>query len=263
MSVKTALEELKYNIDNLNLYRNPWTRVYDDGVDPLGSFTLRINMNDFKYNYDPDIIYSNLSAYKYYGGYYRLSDEIIARTDGYIDGILFPNCKGPETVSTSLDGLRMTGLCHHMAIDMSNAEMLGYIPFLVSNGLVRRLLFPRTCALSSNLVVSGSALFGIYLPQYTISNSSNWLIGYTTGSASSVDQDPTCHTKVRCPKNSNVEYYLQNVVMNAESMVSIFNNLIDNSSSTRTKKITLGSYNLARLTEEQKNIAYSKGWTLA
>ena len=68
MSVKTALEELKYNIDNLNLYRNPWTRVYDDGVDPLGSFTLRINMNDFKYNYDPDIIYSNLSAYKYYGG---------------------------------------------------------------------------------------------------------------------------------------------------------------------------------------------------
>ena len=48
-----------------------------------------------------------------------------------------------------------------------------------------------------------------------------------------------------------------------ESLMSIINALKDYSGTTTTKTITLGSTNLAKLTDVEKAIATEKGWTLA
>ena len=45
-------------------------------------------------------------------------------------------------------------------------------------------------------------------------------------------------------------------------MVAMFNSLKDLTGET-TKTLTLGSTNLAKLSDEQKEIATSKNWTLA
>ena len=50
--------------------------------------------------------------------------------------------------------------------------------------------------------------------------------------------------------------------LTVDSMVGIFNNLKDLTGET-AKTLTLGSTNLAKLTDEQKAIAINKNWTLA
>ena len=47
-----------------------------------------------------------------------------------------------------------------------------------------------------------------------------------------------------------------------ESMVAMFNSLKDLTGET-AKTLTLGATNLAKLTDEQKQIATNKNWTLA
>lgn len=47
------------------------------------------------------------------------------------------------------------------------------------------------------------------------------------------------------------------------SLMSIINSLKDYSGAGTTKTVTLGSTNLAKLTDEEKAIAVNKGWTLA
>jgi len=50
--------------------------------------------------------------------------------------------------------------------------------------------------------------------------------------------------------------------LTVESMVAMFNNL-KNLTDETAKTLTLGSTNLAKLTDEQKAIATNKNWTLA
>ena len=59
------------------------------------------------------------------------------------------------------------------------------------------------------------------------------------------------------PTSLNLSY---TTVLTVDSMVSMFNNL---ATIGTTKTITLGTTNLAKLTNEQKAIATGKGWTLA
>ena len=69
---------------------------------------------------------------------------------------------------------------------------------------------------------------------------------------------------VKCPKNMEIPYYLNKFTkITVESMVGIFENLIDNSNGETTLTLTLGTDNLAKLTEEQMDIARQKGWNLA
>lgn len=53
-----------------------------------------------------------------------------------------------------------------------------------------------------------------------------------------------------------------NSVLSVESMLSIFEALIDYQNSETTYTCSLGTKNLAKLTDEQKAIATQKGWTL-
>ena len=50
--------------------------------------------------------------------------------------------------------------------------------------------------------------------------------------------------------------------LTVDSMVAMFNSLKDLTGET-TKTLTLGSTNLTKLSDEQKEIATSKNWTLA
>ena len=50
--------------------------------------------------------------------------------------------------------------------------------------------------------------------------------------------------------------------LTVDSMVAMFNSLKDLTGET-TKTLTLGNTNLAKLSDEQKEIATSKNWTLA
>jgi len=53
------------------------------------------------------------------------------------------------------------------------------------------------------------------------------------------------------------------VKLSHESLVYLINNLKDNTSSSLAKTITLGSVNLAKLTEEEIAVATEKNWTLS
>lgn len=69
---------------------------------------------------------------------------------------------------------------------------------------------------------------------------------------------------VNCPDNVDIKnIYLNKININIKSMVHLFNKLIDVSNATDIYTVYLGSKNLDRLTDEQKNIAYVKGWNLA
>lgn len=62
-------------------------------------------------------------------------------------------------------------------------------------------------------------------------------------------------------KNLGVAINLSaSILITEESMVNVFNNL---ATVTTSQTLTLGSTNLAKLTDEEKAIATGKGWTLA
>lgn len=115
-----------------------------------------------------------------------------------------------------------------------------------------RLLLPPNCICSSRTLYSTGILkYGLYLNK-TGTCAVDWICVSKAGVGT-----------VKNPPESDCNYYLNMIPdITAEDMVGIFENMIDRSTQTKTKYITLGSDNLAKLTEEQKNIAYAKGWSL-
>ena len=52
--------------------------------------------------------------------------------------------------------------------------------------------------------------------------------------------------------------------LTVQSLMNVINNLYDfrANGSTVTRNLTIGAYNLRKLTDEQKAVATNKGWTL-
>ena len=106
----------------------------------------------------------------------------------------------------------------------------------------------------------------VYLPKHTANyaRSSNWI----SGNAPSTVKEQV----VVAPKDMDAPLHLHRfTLMSVDTIVAILENLADVNNSTAVDgngkpvnfTLTLGTTNLAKLTEEQKNIAYAKGWTLA
>lgn len=147
--------------------------------------------------------------------------------------------------------------------------------FTIANG-ASRVIFPEVMPNSIN--VDGSVNVtsipnitsvppvSVYLPKHTANNAnnSNWITGTV---ASTVTENI-----VVAPKGMDAPIHLQRFTkMSADTIVAILENLADVNGSTAVNgsgkpvnyTLTLGADNLNKLTEEQKNIAYAKGWNLA
>lgn len=93
---------------------------------------------------------------------------------------------------------------------------------------------------------------GIYLARELTNNTSRW-----------ITEPYYSYVPVKAPKDADGDYYLNLFKITTDDMVAILNNLKDHSTDGVSRTLTLGSDNLSRLTEEQKEIAYAKGWELA
>lgn len=142
-----------------------------------------------------------------------------------------------------------------------------YASISVSNG-ASRVICPETMpnAINPNGKVNTVSITGLtvtppvalYLPKYTANNAhnSNWIAG---SPASKVQEQI-----VVAPEGMCWPAHLHRLtLMSADTIVAILNNLADISDTDLDFTLTLGTTNLAKLTEEQKNIAYAKGWDLA
>ena len=105
-----------------------------------------------------------------------------------------------------------------------------------------------------------TSLKTVYLPSSITTASANSL---TVSNSYYIFYNCTALEDVQLGQDWNMSLRL-NVSNNltVDSMVAIFNSLKDLTGET-AKTLTLGSTNLAKLTDEQKAIAINKNWTLA
>jgi surface protein len=91
---------------------------------------------------------------------------------------------------------------------------------------------------------------------------SDWDMGKVTSTYSyNMFYGCTSLTNLQAPKNIKCNISFGNCKnLTHDSLMSIINNL---ATTTLSRKLTLGSTNLAKLSEEEKAIATNKGWTLA
>ena len=97
----------------------------------------------------------------------------------------------------------------------------------------------------------------------TTLNVSGWDVSHITGSYVIRTAFDYCKSLVDFypPQNINAEMSVSSsTALSHDSLMRIINNLM---TTTTTKKLTLGKDNLAKLSDEEKQIATGKGWTLA
>lgn len=215
----------------------PWERLPKTGTDLLGDYV------EVTVNYTPNI---NKTA-----GYLRLKKN-------YPDVLLYPD----NTYGGSMDLTNFRDSTFQMNYYTSETRSK-----LVSSNGASRIILPE---LYPVYTTSGSTRPSVYqmcsvapvalylskkMSDPTATLPSSWI-----GSQNS----NVTEQFVKCPKDTEIPYFLNRMhKLTVDSMVGLFENLIDRSGETTVATLTLGSENLERLTEEQKNIAYAKGWTLA
>lgn len=233
--MEQKLNALRGKISNIYKYCSPWEKIEKAGSDPLGEFSFLNN----EINAPAEVI-------SYYGGYYRIREGV----KGY-------RADGSARIAIPLNGdtiaLDLRNLTDYRQDTFINFYAFSNTEYVIPRGACNRLLLPNTFVYSAYFLHSMDGLRGgLYLSQhYTRTNNSKWIYG------------SVLEGRVKNPPNSDVPYYLQFISISADDMVGIFNNMIDRSKQSGTKTITLGENNLAKLTDEQKQIAYAKGWNLA
>ena len=115
--------------------------------------------------------------------------------------------------------------------------------------------------IGSSIFYGCKALKKVYLPSSITTSYQNGLT--TTSSSYYVFESCTALEDVQVGIDWNMSLCLNvSSKLTVESMVAMFNNL-KNLTNETAKTLTLGSTNLAKLTDEQKAIATNKNWTLA
>ena len=214
---------------------DPWEWLPKSGTDLLGDY------EEVKVSDTPNI---------HGGGYLRLKK-------GYPDVLLYP----PQAYGQGFDFTELRSNTH---IPLGSYKLVVGTALIQCNSSSRVILpdtYPQYRMHTGTL--AGYTLcnlppVALYLSRTALERKpgSNWIQSNTSSNV--VEQ------MVKCPKDMEIPYYLNKMTaITVESMVGLFENLIDNSNGDTTLTLTLGTTNLEKLTEEQKNIAYAKGWNLA
>lgn len=233
MSIKNKLDELMdairdriANVDvDVDVYQSPWESI-ESGSDAYGEFSR-----------DGNTTKNQIGS----AGYWRLTTSTFLTVPGS-----FTNAS--EDVNPSGSSYDLTSGSQDCCM-RTQQPANNYVRFALPPN-IHRLILPSNF---SYWYVTATAPKVVYLSKTSISNSSSWI------GRSAVRND---YDSVKCPPDANVPYYLNNFKLPRSDMVNIFNNMVDRSSETTVKYITLGTDNLSRLTDADKQIAYSKGWDL-
>ena len=230
----TIISEKESSIHTMKT-KYPWSRVTSSGADALGEFIIG------EYNADDTV--PNVICNK--PGYFRMAE-------GY-------DMDHETGLKTTLPvGIFYKGETRRIAIDMSPAKYLNfsyYIPDSVSMMPlhVKRFLMPDIVSISNKVFYNVEGLTdGLYLYRDLRYINTGW-----------IEWNTDVVIPVKCPPETCNHLYINKMGISIDDMVGIFNNLKDFSGTSTTKRVTLGTTNLAKLTDEQKNIAYAKGWELA
>lgn len=183
-----------------------------------------------------------------------------ASTFGYY---AFSTCLGLTNLSIKSAGESMFEYCTNLV----SVEISEPYQNKIQNSIFTGCTSLESCILPNNATTIGinvfyncTALKTVYLPSSitsatnnSLSHSSNYYIFKNCTALEDVQlgQDWNMSLSVNSSENLTVQ-----------SMIAMFNSLKDLTGET-AKTLTLGSVNLAKLTDEQKTIATNKNWTLA
>lgn len=157
---------------------------------------------------------------------------------------MFSNCTNLKTVQSSL-----------------TTKTLGDNTFYNDVSLTSALLYGVYTTIGQNVFYNCTALKTVYLSS-SITTATNSSLT-STSSSYYIFQGCTNLEDVQLGQDWNMSLRLNvSNKITVESMVAMFNSLKDLTGET-AKTLTLGATNLAKLTDEQKQIATNKNWTLA
>lgn len=157
---------------------------------------------------------------------------------------MFSNCTNLKTVKSSL-----------------TTKTLGDNTFYNDTSLTSALLYGVYTTIGYGVFYNCTALKTAYLSS-SITNATNNSLT-STSSSYYIFQGCTSLEDIQLGQDWNMSLRLNvSNKITVESMVAMFNSLKDLTGET-AKTLTLGSVNLAKLTDEQKQIATDKNWTLA
>lgn len=178
---------------------------------------------------------------------------------------LFLGCAGITDIKVGIVWYNMfdscTNLVHAIITGTTSTGDTGGEVFKGCTKLQEVYLAPNTKKIGYSIFYNCSALKTVSLPS-TITEDTNSCLTSTSSSYYAF-YNCTNLEDVQLGQDWNMSLRL-NVSNNitVESMVAMFNSLKDLTGDT-AKTLTLGSTNLAKLTDEQKAIATNKNWTLA
>ena len=182
-----------------------------------------------------------------------------------LSGYIFQGCTGITDIEVKRVWHNMfercTNLVHAIITGTGSSGNTGDEVFKGCTKLQEVYLAPNTKKISEQIFYNCTALKTVSLPS-TITEDTNSCLT-STSSSNYAFYSCTALEDVQLGQDWNMSLRL-NVSNNltVDSMVAMFSSLKDLTGDT-AKTLTLGSTNLAKLTDEQKAIATNKNWTLA
>ena len=183
---------------------------------------------------------------------------------------MFSNCELLTTLDVSNFNTSKVTDMSYMFYNCENLTTLDVSNFDTGNVTTMYYMFSNCKSLTtldvsnfntSNVTTMGSMF--AYNTSLTTLNMNNCDISKCTSSTSlsNMFSNSTALVDFQAPQNISAPMDVsKSTLLSHDSLMSIINNLM---TTTSTKKLTLGTTNLAKLTEEEKAIATGKGWTLA
>lgn len=175
---------------------------------------------------------------------------------------IFDKCNSLINIEPSVLWTNMFSNCTKLkTVKSSTTKTLGDNTFYNDASLTSALLYGVYTTIGINIFYNCTSLKTVYLSS-SITNATNNSLT-STSSSYYIFQGCTNLEDIQLGQDWNMSLRLNvSNKITVESMVAMFNSLKDLTGET-AKTLTLGATNLAKLTDEQKQIATDKNWTLA